>query len=88
MKNPRQINIAHYREQDWDRFVRMVDDPDTLHETWEEWKLAEIELKLSLESDGFLVREVMVNLDELDNFCKAQKVKNNGQSRSRFIQLK
>ncbi len=32
-----EINLAYYRKQDWRKFLEMIDDRDSMHDTWKEW---------------------------------------------------
>jgi hypothetical protein len=31
------IKLAYYREKDWARFVKIIADRGSMHETWHDW---------------------------------------------------
>ena len=81
----RPIAIAYYRKEDWERFLQMVDDKKGMHETWDEWLKAFEKTKRQIEEEGFSVRPVIVDIDELNHYCKIRGIKNDGKARSTFI---
>ncbi len=34
------INLAYYRKKDWKRFIKIIDDRDSMHDTWHDWHKA------------------------------------------------
>jgi hypothetical protein len=79
------INLAYYREKDWERFINSIDDRKSMHNTWNEWHRAYLETKINLTLQGFSVNDFVVNLDELEAYCKANGLKNDGKARSQFV---
>ena len=84
----RLINLAYYEQKDWNRFLQMIDDNDSMHDTWQEWYKAFEKLANDLSGQGFVIKRVIVDLDELNNYCKIQGIKNDGKARSKFIMTK
>ena len=83
MKTP--INIAYYREVDWKRFLDLIDDRESMHETWAQWHKSFLEAKKGLILQGFKVNEFIVDLDELQAFCIEKGIRNDGKARSQFV---
>ena len=79
------INIAYYEKKDYDYFLRIIDDRESMHDSWEEWHQAFLILKNQLVSKGFPVKVVIVDLKELIDYCNNKKIKNDGKARSRFV---
>ena len=79
------INIAYYKEEDWQRLLNCVDDRSTMHETWAEWHRAFIDAKKGLKAQGMKVIVVTIDIEELKAFCKAKGIKNDSQARSEFV---
>jgi hypothetical protein len=79
------INLAYYREQDWERFLEIIDDKENMHDTWKEWNKAYLNTKKELTSQGFIVKDFIVDLDELQNYCSSRGIKNDGKARSQFV---
>ena len=82
------VNMAYYRKEDWERFVQIADDGDGLHDTWDEWHEAFLKAKKQLAKKGLKVSDVVIDLDELINYCKKKGIKNDGKARSLFVQQK
>ena len=82
------IKLAYYRKKDWKRFLKIIDDSESMHDTWDEWHKAFLKAKKDLISQGFEVEDVEIDLDELTNYCKMRGIKNDGKARSQFVQAK
>jgi hypothetical protein len=80
------INLAYYQKKDWKMFLESIDDRDSMHSSWKEWNKAYRKLKKQLTSQGYTVKDVVVNIDELEIYCKIRGIENNGKARSMFIQ--
>jgi len=79
------INLAYYQEQDWERFLEIIDDRNKMHDTWQAWNKAYLKLKKELTLQGFIVKKTVVDLDELQNYCSLRGIKNDGKARSQFV---
>lgn len=85
MKLSMNINIAYYRKEDWDRFLDSIDDRSSMHDTWEEWHEAFLKTKAGLVSQGFVIKDFVVDIDKLKRYCIKKRIKNDGKARSRFV---
>lgn len=81
-----EIKMAYYRKKDWKRFLKMIDDRESMHETWDDWHKDYMNARKSLASKGFEVFDVVIDLNELTNYCKSKGIKNDGNARSQFVQ--
>lgn len=79
------INLAYYQKKDWKRFLESIDDRDSMHDTWKEWHKAYLKTKNELISQGFVVNDFVVNIDELIHYCTMRGIKNDGKVRSQFV---
>lgn len=59
-----------------------------MHDTLYDWHKAFETTKRDLINQGFDVNDVVVNLDELIEYCKLRGIKNDGSARSQFVQVK
>lgn len=82
------VNIAYYEKKDWDYFLSIIDDRESMHNSWEEWYQSYLKTKAALISKGFFVKEIPINMHELIEFCAARKIPNNGKARSQFVMTK
>jgi len=80
-----QVNIAYYRKEDWQDFLNSADDVQSLHKTWEEWHIDYSNTKLMLSKQGYMVVDVIIDIDNLIKYCKANKLKNVGKTRSEYV---
>jgi hypothetical protein len=79
------IKLGYYRKEDWEKFISIIDDRESMHSTWYEWHEAYNKSKKDLEKQGFFVIKAVVDLDKLIEYCAEMKLKNIGSSRSQFI---
>jgi len=82
------VKIAYYKKEDWQRLLEIIDDRESMHETWSEWYKAYSKAKTGLISQGFIVVDIEVDLDELANYCHLRRIINDGKARSQFVQGK
>ena len=84
-KNMIGIKLAYYRKKDWKRFLDLIDDRESMHDTWKEWHKSHLKAKNDLIKEGFEVFDIQVDIDELIKFCKIRGIKNDGKARSQFV---
>ncbi|VAW23945.1 hypothetical protein MNBD_BACTEROID01-78 [hydrothermal vent metagenome] len=60
--NMMKIKLAYYRKKDWKRFVRIIDDRESMHDTWNDWHKAFLKTKKDLISQGFEVIDLEIDL--------------------------
>jgi len=82
------LKLAYYREEDWKRFLNMIDDRESMHNTWREWHKAFEKSKKEMIKQGFEVQNVVVDLDELAYYCLTHRIPNNGKARAQFVLTK
>lgn len=82
------IKLAYYRKKDWKRFVKTIADRESMHDTWQDWHKDFEKTKLDLTNQGFEVVDIVVDLDELTEYCILREIKNDGKARSQFVQAK
>jgi len=81
------IKLAYYRKKDWKRFLKIIDDRESMHDTWNAWQKDFLKAKNELLEQGFVVDNVEIDLDELINYCKMRGIRNDGKARSQFVQI-
>ena len=82
---PKVIGIAWYRPQDWNRLREIAADPDELEESHGAWLTTVQRVMRRMERDRLRVRKVIIDLDELQAFCRKEGLANTCASRSRFV---
>jgi len=84
----KRINIAFYEKKDWEQFLRIIDDRENMFDTWEEWHQSFLNLKNHLIQEGIQLNIVIININELVNYCNKRKIKLDGKARSQFVAIK
>lgn len=82
------IKLAFYRKKDWKQFLKIIDDRESMHNTWAEWHNDFLKVKNDLRAKGLEIIVVEIDLGELTNYCKLRGIKNDGKARSQFVQAK
>ena len=80
-----EVNIAYYRKKDWQKFLKIIDDRDRMHDFWEDWHKSYLDTKRNLTSKGMIVNDYLVDLDKLKTYCKTRGLKIDGKARSQFV---
>ena len=83
-----EVRLAYYRKEDWNRFLMIIADRKSMHDSWDEWLDAFENAKLDLITQGYTVIDIVMDLDELIEYCKLKGIKNDGKARSQFVQTK
>lgn len=81
------VKLAYYRKKDWKRFLKIIDDRESMHDTWNAWHKDFLKAKNELLAQGFIVDDVEIDLDELIKYCKMRGIRNDGKARSQFVQI-
>ena len=82
------IKLAYYRKKDWKCFIKKIDDRQSMHDTWDDWHKDFQKMKREFKNMGFEVVDIVVDVDELEEYCKTKGIKNDGKARSQFVQAK
>ena len=80
-----EIKIAYYRKGDWDKLMNSIADRESMHDTWEEWNQEYNKTKTILKGRGFVVHDITIDIDHLNQYCMESKLINNGKTRSRYV---
>ena len=80
-----ELNLAYYRNKDWRKLLELIDDRESMHDTWKEWNASYLKTKRELTAKGFIVNDFIVDLKELKKYCLAKGLKIDGKARSEFV---
>lgn len=72
-------------KKDWSKFLEMIDDRDSMHDTCKEWHKSYLKAKHSLTSQGLVIKDVVVDLNELKKYFSNRGLKIDGKARSQFV---
>lgn len=79
------FKLAYYNKEDWDKFLEIIDDRESMYDTWELWLIEYMKLKNNFQSQGYIVEDTLVDLDKLSAYCKKRNIKNDSKARSEFV---
>jgi len=82
------FNMAYYEKKDWEKLVKLREDKENLHNTWEEWQQEFFRTKRNMEKQGLLVMKYAVDLDELARFCFEKNLRVDGKACAEFVSHK
>jgi len=78
------VGIAIYSMEDWERLRKISDDKGQLEDTWLEWIYSFRRFEDDLRQRGIEYEDILIDLDELIEYCRIQGLRINSESRSRF----
>jgi hypothetical protein len=74
--------IATYRQDQWEELLTAAADRDTMDETWEKWNAGVEKLIAGLEARSIPSVRVLLDVEEIEQFCKEQGIPNDAKARS------
>jgi len=80
--------IASFKPEQWEKLLATADDRDNLGKTWEEWNARVESLTKKISARGMPVIRVVLDVDEINQYCKEHGVPNNGETRSKLAIIK
>jgi hypothetical protein len=79
------LGVAWYRAEQWQRFRALAADKDALHDRYVEWEAAATEKVRELRARGIDVQPVLIDVEELAQWCQDRKMAIDGAARSQFV---
>lgn len=83
-----EVKLAYYARRDWEKYLKLREDKESLHSTWKEWHEEFLKAKRNLTKQGLPVKKCKVNLDELARYCFERNIKIDGKACSEFVARK
>ena len=65
--------------------MQSIVDRDSMHDTWQEWNREYKKAKKRLKKQGFVVHDMVIEIDSLKQYCLERGLKNNGATRSQYV---
>ena len=79
------IGVACFHRDQWQLLLNTAEDVENLESTWEEWKRSETRLIKEMKDQGYDVKEVLIDVNTLNEYCRIHKLPNNAKTRSRYV---
>lgn len=78
------IAVAVYLPEQYARLLATAEDASDLEPTWQEWYTVYQETRQKMAELGMDLIEVTVDLDDLENYCQEQGLKNTSGTRAQY----
>jgi hypothetical protein len=82
------MGVAWYSRQQWGRLLEISSDWDELESTYDEWKTMAEENFSILVQQGYVLRKIDIDVEELLRWCKLQNRPVDGDTRTEFTVIK
>jgi hypothetical protein len=79
------IPIAAYRQDQWETLLATAADRDQLEDTWEEWNAGVEKLIAGLEARGVQCLRVLLQVEEIEQFCEERGIPNDAEARAMLV---
>ena len=79
------VAIGFYTPDSYAELKKIADDKSTLCDTYADWLVEFTKAVQAFEAKGLNVKPITINIDDLKDWCRKNKVKNTGSSRSKYV---
>jgi hypothetical protein len=79
------LAVACYSRDQWQQLLATADDSKELESTWEEWRENADKLIGRLKSGGADITEVLIDVNDLNEYCQIHNLPNNAETRSEYV---
>lgn len=80
------VGVPWYDEKEWRKAKKICEDPETLHNTYEQWLSSADKATIALLKRGKPFERVKIVAQEYIAWCEKHKIRKNRQSRIKFVQ--
>lgn len=83
--NKKVIGIAWYRKEQWILLRQIIENPNDIENTYEEWLQNAMEFKKTIEASGLTIEEVDIDIPDVITWCKKINKPINSKSISEYV---
>jgi hypothetical protein len=84
-RNEQRIGIAWYRPEQWQRLREIAADATVIEKTYAEWLARAESTRAQMVEKGFDIENVIVDVDELEAWCRQRALLIDGATRAQFV---
>ena len=77
-------SFAWFQPEEWQKLKETVEDPETLDDTYQEWRHNAEAVITELRNDGHQVKKISIKISKLLDWCESKGLKPNGKARSEY----
>jgi hypothetical protein len=81
----KQLGLAWYSREDWERLHEIADDRDKLDDMYEDWERQALKMIHDLEAVGQRIRKVPIDIEALIAWCRERKCRIDMAARSEHV---
>ena len=81
------VAACFYSPEDYEKLLEISDDRYSMCDTYAEWLVEFMKMRTGLEEKDMPVSPVRIKMDDLIKYCKENKLKNTGETRSKYASL-
>ena len=79
------VGVACFLHDQWQLLLDAAEDVEQLESTWEKWQMSATYFIREMKNQGYDVKEVLVDVNDLNEYCRVHKLPNNAKTRSRYV---
>ena len=80
-------SFAWFQPEEWSRLKEVVDDPSSLDDTYEEWRISAEKSINEIRANGQKIQKVSINVSELLIWCESKGYKPDSKARAQYTAL-
>lgn len=79
------VGVACFLHDQWQLLLDTAEDVKQLEPTWEKWQRSSTHFIREMKDQGYNVKEVLIDVNTLNEYCRIHKLPNNAKTRSRYV---
>ena len=79
------VGFAWFDEVQWHLLTTVVPDRNELDDSFQDWERSALESVRTLESNGYTVRRIPVDVGALCSWCRERSLSVNGAARAQYV---
>ncbi len=80
-----QVGFAWFTREQWQRLTKVVDDRNELDDSFEQWERNALAALYKLESQGYSIHKVMVDVEAFVAWCRGRGRRIDGTARADYV---
>jgi hypothetical protein len=77
--------MAWFQPEEWQYLKETIDEPETLDDTYQEWRHNAESKVVELRSNGEKVKKISIKINKLLSWCELKGIKPDGKARSEYV---
>ena len=77
-------SFAWFQPDEWQCLKETVDDPETLDDTYQQWRHNAENMITELRANGEQVKKISIKINKLVSWCEAKGIKPDSKARSEY----